>query len=568
MSLRTKLIALFASLAVVPLLAIGAIEYVRSTAAIAELITSQTDVITGRLAGQIADRYSPVAADLRLLAENVSAQSLLRAAAVQASADPADTAYLNRVYHVAQRHMPWIAFRDTAGRAVLTLQGDHADSAASDARLYIASLPIRSDSGVLLGRVDAAVFLDSVVHRADLDARVGSDGRTALADTLGTPVVAGAGLSDLPPPSAFRSRYLVDSGSTWHFQASTRDTGFAGSISAAQGSPFVVMSLGRIGEFGDPFMRIRNGNILIVLATTITVAFLFFVLVWRATRSLAQITAAADAVGRGDLEPELPPANRDEIGRLSSAFALMARRVRHTLQEIEQGRRMAVVGEFASQISHEIRNPLTSIKLNLQVLERATATGEIPSGLVQPVAISLREVERLDRVVRGVLQLGRAGTATPSIFRLHDAAANVTQSLDAALQRHGVRVAIDDRGDGRPVRGEPALIESALMNLLLNAAEASAAPGDVQIEIVDSQRDGMPVSRVRVSDGGPGVAVMDRERIFSPFYTSKPSGAGLGLSIAHRTVEQHGGRLWVEDRPDGLPGASFVLELPAAAEHA
>ena len=94
-----------------------------------------------------------------------------------------------------------------------------------------------------------------------------------------------------------------------------------------------------------------------------------------------------------------------------------------------------MIGEFASQVSHEIRNPLTSIKLNLQVLERAAGTGGIPSELAEPVEISLREVNRLDRVVRGVLQLGRGRVSASATFALHDAAAAAAESMRLSFER-------------------------------------------------------------------------------------------------------------------------------------
>ena len=145
-----------------------------------------------------------------------------------------------------------------------------------------------------------------------------------------------------------------------------------------------------------------------MLVTATLAAIGFLVLLWRSTRSLGMLTVAADAVGRGNLEPELPRAGGDEVGRLASAFHIMTRRVRETMADIERSRQMAAVGQFASQIAHEIRNPLTSIKLNLQKLERAARAGRMPGESERPLEITLREIDRLDRVVHGVLQLGRA----------------------------------------------------------------------------------------------------------------------------------------------------------------
>jgi hypothetical protein len=100
---------------------------------------------------------------------------------------------------------------------------------------------------------------------------------------------------------------------------------------------------------------------------------------------------------------------------------------------------------------------LTSIKLNLQVLERAAGTGAIPSDLTEPVEISLREVNRLDRVVRGVLQLGRGRVSASSTFALHDAAASAAESMRLGFERSSIALSIERRGNGDSVRGDRVL---------------------------------------------------------------------------------------------------------------
>jgi signal transduction histidine kinase len=289
------------------------------------------------------------------------------------------------------------------------------------------------------------------------------------------------------------------------------------------------------------------------------------VLLWRATRSLSQLTLAADEAGRGNLAPPLPSARRDEVGRLTTAFAVMLSRLRDTLAEMERSRQMAAVGAFAAQISHEIRNPLTSIKLNLQTLERGAAEGGVRTDLHGAVTISLREIRRLDRVVRGVLQLGRGRSATATTFSLGDVASSVSESLRPTFETQAITVDLAPHNGIHRVHGDRGLIDSALMNLLINAADAMPGGGMIAIRLEDLDLDGRSVTRVRVEDSGAGVTEADRERIFTPFYTTKPGGNGLGLALAYRTVEEHHGRLWVEGRADGASGAVFIMEFPRAA---
>src|SRR5262249_36719708 len=138
-----------------------------------------------------------------------------------------------------------------------------------------------------------------------------------------------------------------------------------------------------------------------------TAAVAFLLLSRRATRPLAVLTDAADEIGRGNFSPEFPPARGDDVGRLAGAIRAMAARIETMMTELEASRHMAAVGSFAGQISHEIRNPLTAIKLSLQSLQRDARDGLIPPGSRRTVEICLEEIGRLDRVVRGVLRLGR-----------------------------------------------------------------------------------------------------------------------------------------------------------------
>jgi signal transduction histidine kinase len=560
MSLRRQFIALFAALAVVPLLLVGLLDYVRSIHALEDVIASNTAVIAEQAAAELQERYGGPATNLAFFAENTAATAIL-GGATRAS-DSVSLAYLQQLRRVTRKQFAWVVYRDTAASPVASFD-DSAPGGGSSENLYVATIPILDARGRAIGRVDAAVRMDSIYPRSLLDVRFGRGGRTAVFDTT-TGFVMSAGAGATPFPSLLDFQPAGDSrGGTRRLSYTRGDTSFIASMAAVPRTPFAVVSLGDVAEFSGPFGRIRGTNLLIVVLITATVAALFLLALWRATRALSALTVAADEVGHGNFSPPLPSQDASEVGRLAAAFAIMAARLRDTLAEVERGRRLAVIGEFASQISHEIRNPLTSIKLNLQVLERAAGSGGIPSELTEPVEISLREVNRLDRVVRGVLQLGRGRVSASSTFALHDAAAAAAESMRLSFERSGIALSIERRGNGDAVRGDRILLESAFHNILRNASEAMPNGGAIRVASDDATVDGQPVNRVRIEDCGPGVALADRERIFAPFFTTKADGSGLGLALAHRTIEEHQGRLWVEQPEDGGRGAAFVVELPA-----
>jgi signal transduction histidine kinase len=218
------------------------------------------------------------------------------------------------------------------------------------------------------------------------------------------------------------------------------------------------------------------------------------------------------------------------------------------------------VGEFASDISHEIRNPLTAIKLNLQKVERAATQRQMPEELVRAVELSLRGVERLDRVVRGVLRLGRGRSVERNPVSLTEALDAALDSARPELERRAITVARTTGGPDAVVAGDRALLEGVFVNLVTNAADAMPHGGTLSVALEADDATGW--ARVRIEDDGPGVAEADRARIFSPFHTTKPDGTGLGLSLAQRTVEELNGRILVTTRRDGATGAAFVVELP------
>ena len=242
---------------------------------------------------------------------------------------------------------------------------------------------------------------------------------------------------------------------------------------------WTVLVAGTVDEFSAPFVRLRATTLALIALIGLIAATGFFLVLWRATRSLRILTLAADAVGRGNLQPALPPKSRDEVGRLSAAFRLMTDRVRETMTEIERSRQMAAVGEFASQISHEIRNPLTSIKLNLQKLERAKRAGRLPSETDKPLEITLREIDRMDRVVHGVLQLGRSRATLQGRVNVGRVVRETIDLASPQFERHGVMLRSETASEAGDVwvRGDAALSSGALLNLLLNAAEAARGAG-------------------------------------------------------------------------------------------
>lgn len=303
-----------------------------------------------------------------------------------------------------------------------------------------------------------------------------------------------------------------------------------------------------------PFRKsVRNGAYLLA-AVALGALLGATVLTSRMTRSLRALVSGADAVSAGDLSHRIDYAGADETGRVAEAFNDMTESLQRILRERASRESLAAVGEFAASLAHEVRNPLTAVKIDLQSLEERL--GDDPS-LTLPLRRALEEIDRLDATVGDALSMVRQGDEDrmldvwqPIETAAHSAApafARVDATLDA------------ERGNSElPVFGDAAGLEQLFLNLLLNAAEALPQGGRATI---GARTEGDSVC-IRIEDDGPGIPEPVRDRIFEPLFSTKEAGTGLGLTISRRIVEAHRGELSVRDAEGG--GTCVEVRLPAA----
>jgi two-component system sensor histidine kinase AtoS len=293
--------------------------------------------------------------------------------------------------------------------------------------------------------------------------------------------------------------------------------------------------------------------LLLVAAGAVAVAVL---LTRRVTRSLEQLADAAEAVARGDLERRVEPTTHDEVGRLAAAFNAMTESLRRTLGELSERQAVAAVGEFAAALAHEVRNPLSAIRLNLQHLQEQLANEPGPQNRIGQV---LRDVERLDRTVAGALRVARTGRMSVSLIAIHaPLAAAARAAAPEFATRQVVMEAIDAPEAAVEVRGNSAALEQLFLNLLLNAAQASPPGSRVTTEL---HLEGESVV-IGIADSGPGFPPEVAARAFEAFFTTRPEGTGLGLTVARRIAAAHGGSLAITSSATG--GAVVIVTLPLA----
>jgi len=237
-------------------------------------------------------------------------------------------------------------------------------------------------------------------------------------------------------------------------------------------------------------------------------------------------------------------------------------------RELERRRRLAALGELAAGLAHEVRNPLGAIQLYSSLLRRECARLTPALELIEKIEMGIRAI---DAVVRDTLALvprrGSDATSGESAWKtgrpLSMIVAAAADTCRQKFEQHEVTLEVQLSDPRAQVQAEPEAVQRVLVNLMVNAAEASP-PGRTVRLIAGPVEAGEVI--LRVVDQGCGLSDEVLERLFDPFFTTKEGGTGLGLSIAHRLVEAYGGRLTARNHPEG--GAEFVVALPAAEEAA
>jgi signal transduction histidine kinase len=564
MRLRHRLLLLFGVFALVPLLAMGFFDYARSLRHLEAVLSVQTANIARRAAQELRDRLDLQESDLVLLSENTETQRLLRLVQGGTTGKELDAAIVAAEQYWGElwRSMQWgysrLAITDQAGKTLVAL-----GTVADPRNERMASAPSRTrpvrdiDTKALLGKLEFIALASDLARSPVFRTVFGVDGRTFIVDRaerriLIEPSNNSQGIRDLP----FDPQQLDREQGTFSYVDET-GRGVASFVSLAHPAWSLIVTAS-LDEFARPFVQLRLLDLAVLLAVVVAVSVAFFLLLGRATASLDGLTMAADRVGRGDLNPDLPPVGTDEVGRLSAAFGLMTARIREMIAQVETSRQMGVLGRFAAELSHEIRNPLTAIKINLQGLARDARDGRIPDDSRRAVDMALREIRRLDLAVKTALRTGKP-PAEPRPFHLHDVLTECVELVRPQAGERSVTVqamlnAIDDElaGDADAIRG-------AVLNLLLNAIEAMPSGGNLWVTTTTLDRDGEPSIEVRIRDDGPGIPYELRDRVFRPFFTTKSEGTGLGLSVALQTVRAHAGTLTLGDAEQGT---ELAITLP------
>lgn len=304
--------------------------------------------------------------------------------------------------------------------------------------------------------------------------------------------------------------------------------------------------------------------------------------IWSALRPIQRLTHAASKVAQGDFSVEPIRAGKDEVGQLADAFVQMTRALAErdaalveANQDLEeayqnlireeqariQAERLAVVGELSARITHELRNPLSSLNLNVEMILEDPKLAELEEDTREMLQAMEREIKRLEDLSSGYLSLAKKPTGMHRLLNFAELIRTVVAQFRRAAELNDIEVH-SDFPDTLHLRGDENELRQVLINLIENARIALAdLQGPKKLYVSAHTSDDH--IELRVEDNGLGVDATMLEALFEAFSTSRKEGTGLGLSTSRRIAELHGGSLRYASRAEG--GACFILQLPHAS---
>lgn len=352
---------------------------------------------------------------------------------------------------------------------------------------------------------------------------------------------------------------LLISGAPVSFENDSNESG-SGTISGA----FAVRRVAaRGGGLNDWFNLLTQG---FLLASVVGLAAFSF-LTWRDWQSGMQLIETGLGKISGNLQARIESPPMPELERMSGSINDLAANLDENLRrrkELEssliKNEKLAALGRVVAGVAHEVRNPLASMKLKIQLAMRGNFA---PEKLEKTFEVLNEEIDRLDNLVKKLLDVARPAKLNFSEFSLADLIEQRLSLIAEQTAAQNVRIEFHNANETAKICADRERLAQICDNLFRNALEAMPDGGHLKIRL-EKVSGGY---QIKISDEGKGFSDAERERLFEPFFTTKDKGTGLGLTISREIAEAHGGKIYLLD--DAAKGATFVVELPfgGAAEN-
>jgi signal transduction histidine kinase/ActR/RegA family two-component response regulator len=302
---------------------------------------------------------------------------------------------------------------------------------------------------------------------------------------------------------------------------------------------------------------------------------IIWLLVRKVTAPLRTLSASAEAVGKGDFSQHVEVHSRDECGELAEAFNQMTANLRRSREQLQntvetlkttqsqlvQSEKLSGIGEFVAGVAHELNNPLTSVMGFSELLKRADGNPKNQRHL----DMIHKSAQRCQKIVQNLLSFARRRQPERKLSNLNELIEAAIEFLQYQLRTSNIEVVARLEARLPKVLVDPHQLQQVFLNIINNARQAIEGHQPKGWVRITTEFSGGNV-RVIIQDNGPGISEQNLPKIFDPFFTTKEvgKGTGLGLSLCYGIVKEHGGTITVRSKPG--EGATFIVELPCAAE--
>jgi two-component system NtrC family sensor kinase len=365
---------------------------------------------------------------------------------------------------------------------------------------------------------------------------------------------------------------VVRDGETWMGRSTAAEHGYLAVYEPIRSIDGAIIGMLAVGILERPYADLQRRTTLVFLAITFTGALLAVALSYLIARKLSgpvrQLVAASRELASGNLETQVSQPSVGEYAELAQAFNAMAKALRNrderlkefAKRKIMESERLAVIGQLAADVAHELNSPLQGIVTYAHLL-REKEPSDRTSRSVEKI---VTQADRCTKIIRSLLDFSRPKTPQKKLADVNAVLEECVSLLENQAQFHDITIEKSLSPNLPEIVIDPSQMQQVFINMLINAAEAMEGGGTLRIS---SWLD--PISRlveIEFADTGHGIARQNLERIFDPFFTTKEvgHGTGLGLAISYSIVREHEGSIAVDSEIG--KGTTFTVQLPARSD--